>query len=263
MNIKRFINFTNRYFFKHPLYVFVYGCVYLMPNFKVGANFYSISDTLKLLRDGKSLIRLGDGEANILLDLANVYQDFDPRVKLMISKIISEYKEDSPYVLSVPKFINISNTELREMGKLNVWLPFKILFLLSFQKNVPYMDAHSFYYDRFFEKDIYPLFEKKTVVLITREETVSRQLMNPNLPWKDIRYVKTPAEGAFDKLANIRQDIDQIIETLDVEKTVLFFALGPVGKYLILEYAQKGYQGIDIGKVAEVMFTKESIAHLV
>ena len=67
----------------------------------------------------------------------------------------------------------------------------------------------------------------------------------------------------MDAYENIKRNLDKTLNGIGKNDVVIFSAMGPVGKYIVYEYANKGYQGIDIGKVAEVMFTGESIAYLI
>ena len=139
----------------------------------------------------------------------------------------------------------------------------KVMFLLRFNKNCPYADAHNFYYDNYFENVIAPLFKDKRVVFITNKKTIEKQKGNKNLLWQDAMYVESPEINAMDTYEDIKHNLDKALNGIDKKNVVIFGAMGPVGKYIIYEYANKGYQGVDIGKVSEVMFTGESIQYLI
>ncbi len=259
--IPRAVAFLKRYI-KHPLYIFVYVYAFFLKDFSFKINFYKQGEIVTSLRQGKSLIRFGDGEINLLLGLKNHYHYFSPRLKKMMKEIVMSYSSKSPYVLSIPIFCNYSNKELKEIGKFNVWLPLKIVFFLIFPKNVSYMDAHNFYYDKYFENNIAPIFKDKIVICVTKKETIEKLKSRATL-LKDVFYVETPEYNALKEYENIKMDIDEKLLNIKPEDVVLFFAMGPVGKYFIFEYANMGYQSIDIGKVAEVMFTGESIEYMI
>jgi hypothetical protein len=263
MSTGRIFAFIKRYLFTHPLYALVYLCTYPLSGFRSKVPLYTEQEISALVSEGKSIIRFGDGEINLLLNLQNHYQPYDPVLKKMLTRIVATYDSESPYILSVPRFIRSSNLELRTIGKFNVWLPLKVMFLLKFPKNVPYMDAHNFYYDEYFERVIAPLLVEKTVVLITKQETIALQSKNEKIPWKDFQFVPTPAEYSLSSYEHITSDIDAKLAAFDPNTVVLLFALGPVGKNLVQSYATKGYQSLDIGKVAEIMFTGESIEYLI
>lgn len=261
---RRAFDFLRRYFFRHPLYVFAYAYCYFQSAQIAGVHFYSKEETQELIKSGKSLIRFGDGEINILLSLNNHYHTFSPELQRMLREIVSEYHADSPYALGIPRFVNVSNTELRQIGKLNVWLPLKAMFLLRFPKQVSYLDAHNFYYDGYFDKHIGPLLKERRVILVTKEETIKKQLQNNRLPWSEMIGVPVPESNALGSYHDVRKRIDECLSSLPQDgRTILLFALGPVGKYLIYEYAKRGVQSLDIGKVAEVMYTEESIEWMI
>ena len=241
----------------------VYVCTYFLKGFSFSEHFYTKEEIIKLAQEGKSIIRLGDGEINLLLDLNNHYHTFNPRLKTMIKEIVTSYKQESNYVLSVPQFINFSNEELKKIGKFNVWLPLKVMFFLMFPKKIGYMDAHNFYYDTYFENVIAPVIQDKKIICITRRETTERLKSNGSLPWKNIVYIETPESDAIASYDEITKQLDRELEHAIVKDVVLLVAMGPVGKYLIFEYTKKGYQGIDPGMAVEVIFTGKSIQYLI
>lgn len=262
MTIARIVKFFRTYFLKHPLYVLTYGVLFFLKNAKFNIHFYTAYEIESFLKEGKSLIRLGDGEINLLLGLENYYHAFSPKLKMMMEEIIKSYSVTSPYVLSVPRFLNFSNRELKDIGKFHVWMPLKTIFLLMFPKKVAYMDAHNFYYDNYFENNIAPIFKDKIIICVTKKETIEKQKNNKNIPWKNIWYVEVPERDVLSVYEEIKRRIEKELCRFNKKDIVLFVAMGPVGKYLIFEYANRGYQGIDIGRGLEVVFTNESIEHL-
>lgn len=244
----------------------MYASVYFLKGFAFKVKFYSNNEIINLLQKGKSVIRLGDGDiVHIQLALDNTYHRPDQRLKKMYKTIIKNYHEGGSYVLSIPRFVNYTNLELKNLGerKLEWGLAMKVMFFLSFNKNCPYMDAHNFYYDNYFEQTIAPLFASKKVIFITNKKTINKQKGNKNLLWQDAIYIESPEINAMDAYENIKRNLDKTLNGIGKNDVVIFSAMGPVGKYIVYEYANKGYQGIDIGKVAEVMFTGESIAYLI
>lgn len=261
--ILRGFNFLIRYVFTNPRYVFRYLLVFWRQGFSFQARLLSEQEFIVELKKGKSLIRLGDGEINLMLGLRNHYQNFSPVLQQAMFKIVEGYNHNSPYLLSLPRFINCTNKELRSMGKLQVWLPLKVMFGIYFKKTLAYLDAHSFYYDGYFERTVGPVIERKHIVLITRQETIDKQKNNKNIPWRRVSYIAVPEEEALSSYESIKEKIKQTINPTELDNTVLLFAMGPVGKWLAFEFSEQGLQSIDIGKVAEVFYTGESIAYIV
>lgn len=263
--LKKFLKFIKRYY-RHPVFLVTYFCAYFLKGFAFSIYFYSEKEIIDFISKGKSIIRLGDGDmVATQLGMENWYHRDDMRLRKMYRTIIENYKKNSPYILSVPRFINFTNKQLDALGpgKLSWGVPMKVMFLLQFNKKVPYMDAHNFYYDDYMENVIAPNIKDKKVIILTRKETIDKQKNNPRIPWKDLVYIETPALNAMDKYDEVKEELDKALKGVDPKKVVIFFAMGPVGKYILYEYAHKGYQGIDIGKVVEVMFTDESIEYMI
>lgn len=261
--MKRVIKFLNQYLFKYPDYVFFYALFSWQKDFTLKVSLLNDNEVKESVKKGKSFIRFGDGEINVLLGLRNHYQNFSPRLQKMLNEVVLNYSHKCDYILGVPRFVNVTNKELRHMGKLRVWLPLKIIFLLRFNRQISYMDSHNFYYDDYFERVIVPEILDKNIIIVTKKETITQLQRNKKLPWENIIYIETPENNALDFYDDIKKSIDSKLEGQDKRNVVLLFAMGPLGKYLIYEYAKSGVQCLDIGKVAEVMFTDVSISYLI
>lgn len=262
MSMRKIIKFFLRYFFKHPMYCMTYCIAYFQRDFTFRTTFLSEDQVRFQLQKGKSIIRLGDGEINLLLDIKNHYQEPSVVLKSMLKEIILSYSSSSRFILSVPRFIGYSNDELKNIRKFNVWLPFKAMFFLLFPKKVSYMDAHNFYYDGYFEKIIKDCATDKLIFIITKKETLEKHKNNTTVPWGRTVYIETPESNALSRYDTIKNELNNKLLGVDSRSVLLLVAIGPIGKYLVYEYASKGYQGIDVGKGIETMFTSESIEHL-
>ncbi len=258
----RALRFLRRYLFEDPLYVLVYSFGLLMPRFVSSIYFYTEEEIFDQLKQGKSILRIGDGEINLLLGLRNHYQSFNRRLQADMRAMVRGYSVDAPYILSVPRFVNVSNSELKDMNKFHVWLPLKVMFWLYFKKKTPYLDAHAFYYDGYFERVISPYLQGRKVFLVTREETIKRQLANKALPFKFTPIV-VPEQELLSQQDVVQARIMATVGESERESSTILFAAGPVGKVICYFLAQKGIQGLDIGKVAEVMHFGDSIESLV
>ncbi len=255
--------FIKNYLFSNPLYVMVYGMNFWRRNFISGTTFLSQNELVENIKNGKSILRLGDGEINLLLGLRNHYQTFEPLLQKKLFEIIHAYNETSPYILSIPRFVNVSNHELQNNKKRFVWMPLKVMFKLYFNPIPKYLDAHAFYYDNYFDTVISPTLKRKHVLLVTKQKTIDKQLKNPHLQWSRFSHIAVPEEEIFKQKDNIISQIDAFLEGKPTEDVVILLALGPVGKWIGYEYSLKAVQCIDIGKVAEVMHTGESIEFLI
>jgi hypothetical protein len=263
MSFSRMIQFARRYFFTHPIYAIVFIAVYRFHNFTVKIHFYTEDEIRALVISGKSIIRYGDGEINIFLNLRNHYQEYSPILKKMLSTIVYQYQTNSPYILAVPSGIGMTNAKLKSINRFQVWLPFKVMYFLRFNKDTSYMDAHSFYYDQYFERVIAPVILHKKVVLVTKAETILFQRTNERFPWKDFLAVTTPEDDLLSNYKNVMIDIERTIKPYRPNDIILITAMGPVGKYIVQVFAERGYQLIDVGIGAETMFTDISIESVI
>ncbi len=261
--LQRGFRFLRRYFFTNPRYVLSYLAHFWWDSFTFNVKLMSEDEFIDHIKDGKSLIRIGDGEVNLMLGLKNHYQIFSPFLQKEMFNIVQMYSDKSPYILSVPRFVNTSNKELKSMGKFQVWMPLKVMFGIYFNKSITYLDAHSFYYDEYLERTIGQAIVNKKVVLITKEATINKQSNNKKLPWPFFATIIVPEEESLDSYAAIESEIERVVVGVDKKELVLLFAMGPVGKVMIYKFASKGVQSIDIGKAAEVMYTGESISYIV
>lgn len=261
--MKKTLNFIRRYWRHSPWYAFVYPFFYFSRRAASSVRFFSQQELIDRLRRGRSLIRLGDGEINFFIGLGNPYQKYDARVETMLREIVREYRADSPYLLAVSQPISLPNFELKQLGRFKVWQPFKIMFRFVFPHDVGYADTHQFYYDRFFESIVAPVFKDRKVVLVTRKETIEKQRLNSALPWTDMVGVEAPVGDAIESYETLKRRLVEKLDGLSRTDVVLFFAVGPAGKYLMYELAKQGWQCVDIGKQAEVMFTDESVEYLI
>ncbi len=148
----RILKAIKKYLFKDTKYFFLYILRYFQPRYKHNCNFYSTDELIENIKNGKSLIRIGDGEIGLLHYLPIHYQKWSRDIRNDFLKIIKNYNENSPYLLGIPLFVNYSNTELRKIKKLNCWIPLKVTYESIFNKYCKYVDAHVFYKNLFNEK---------------------------------------------------------------------------------------------------------------
>jgi hypothetical protein len=263
MKLKRISLFLKRYLCKNPLYVIVYALTFWNRNFISRAVFLNKEELVESIIKGKSVLRFGDGEINLLLGLPNHYQTFQPLLQKKLFEILLTYDEDSPYILSIPRFVNVSNVELQKNNKRFVWMPLKVIFKLYFNFIPKYLDAHAFYYDGYFDSVVSPVLKNKHVLLITKQKTIEKQKNNHKIPWSKFSHISVPEEEIFSGKDSIVDKINVFLQGKLVTEVVILLALGPVGKWIGYEFSQRSVQCIDIGKVAEVMHTGESIEFLI
>jgi hypothetical protein len=261
--IKRFFRFVVFHLFKNPAYLFVYAATYFLPGFKIKINFYKHEDIVKLLEEGKSLIRFGDGEIHIMNYGPVHYQKFEKKIRDTFFETIRNYKEDSPYVLCLNELpITQTNRELRKRNLLHSLLPVKSYYQLYFPKNLKYFDQMFFYYNDTFSKYVESFLLDKKVVIITWTQTVTSLKHNPRMPLKDVVYIETPEQHAFSAYEAICHKLDEVVGQSPSDKTIVVLAaFGPASKVLAYEYSMK-YKNvivIDIGRGIEILYSEAKI----
>lgn len=258
----RGFNFIRRYY-KRPLFLMLYAFYYFNPLFKANAKFFSEQELIKILKEGKSFIRFGDGEVHLMKGQSLPWQKYEKDLERGMRKIIQEYNKNSPYIVGIPKFTNLTNKKLREDGKLNVWLPAKVMFKLIFPKNVLYGDPHVFYYDGFFEKYMEEYFLDKHIILGTNIDNITSIKNNTKVPFKNISFVVTPKTNAYSNYKEIYKNIENILASLpEKESPVILMCAGPASKVLVYEFSKKGVPSYDIGRGLEAFYKEDSFEEM-
>ncbi len=251
---------------KHPKFLLSYIYYSFDNKFNLRASFFTDDELLSAVSAGRSLIRLGDGEIGLMYGkgiTGSVFlQKPLPIFQEVFSKIIHNYRDASPYILGLPKkYISYSNSELKSEGKLRSWLPLKVAYKLFFPKKVKYADAHMFYIPKFFETKVLPLVGERLTIFVINESKVTK-LQNHHIS-RRVHFIKTPPNEAGSYYEIIKNEISSALEHYHSEKPVLLFSCGPIGKVLLYEFCNKGYQGIDVGEGANVLYEDTRIDYLV
>jgi hypothetical protein len=246
----------------------MYALNYPRKSFKQKVKFVSDQHLSKVLHNGKSIIRFGDGEINILLDITMPYHNPDVQLKKALLKMVSTYSTQDTFLMAIPEQITHSNYDLSKARGLpteshhpslkKIWLPFKVMYFLLFPKDQWYADAHMFHpglEKGVFQRIVLPILKKKSLIFVTKKETIEK-IKNSNVDsFENVFYVETPARNAFCQYEKIKHDIMQIISQ-DKNKFVVLFALGPAGKVMAQELSEESIQCLDIGKGMEFLFSE-------
>lgn len=257
--LRRSLAFVKRYF-THPVYILIYGVGYFHLSFKSHARFYSHDAFVEEIKKGRSIIRFGDGEMHIMNGGSIHYQKYEKGLGLAMRKIVKEFNDTSPYIVSLPIFINRSNTELKKKGKFFVWMPAKVMYRILFPKNFSYGDAHFFYYDGFFRKYLESYLLDKHLVVVSNPVSIESFKNNIAIPFKKVSFVATPGENSYSEYERICGDIDSAIANVpEEEEIVLLISTGPTSKQLVYDFTAKGHQALDIGRGLEVFYSDKSI----
>ncbi|MCB9810531.1 MAG: DUF1792 domain-containing protein [Candidatus Nomurabacteria bacterium] len=258
---------TIRYLKLHlgnPRYLFTYAINYFNPNFIPDIKYYELDELEDVLRAGKSLVRIGDGEVYIMNNGNIGYQKFEPKLKEVFFKIISEYDESSSCVIGLNKTpISKSNSTLRKDKLLNCWMPMKSFYEIYFNKKAKYFDATLFYYNETFPEYFEAFLKTRHLVLVTRQHSIEKFKANKSIPFSDVSFVETPENNAFDQYDQIKKEVLDEVARHGKSKTIVLAAFGPASKLLVYELAKEGVVSIDVGRGIEVAYTDERIDHII
>jgi Glycosyltransferase GT-D fold len=236
--------------------VFFYYCFSYIYNIRIPQLRILSEDQLSTqLQSGKSLIRVGDGEAMICVGRSIHYQDFHPTLQSDITSIITSYSSDSPYILAVPFFaIRNSPAELKAKNRYRIWRLFRAFFKIRFNHNAAYADAVMFYHSNAFADTLADHLKEKKIILVTKRDNMTPELKKSlSSLSENITYIESPATNAYDTLPQTTQLIDQACSNTLPEKLAILVAIGPAAKSLTYHYAKKGCQALDIGHGIEII----------
>lgn len=233
-------------FKKDPIFVLRLIINYFNPNLDCKATFLSEDNLLEKVREGKNIIRIGDGDLGIIHGKSIFHQKYNKNLEKDIKKIITDYSLSSNYILLIPRFINISNSILRKKEVLTVWLPFKLEFLRSFNKGASYGDAHIFYYLDFTKKLFLEVLKDEELLFVTNSSTVNKIKNNKNLPQKSISFIEIPDRGTYEQRDLILKNIKSI--HLNNKNIKVILACGSTSRVLAYECSKIGIHALDIGR---------------
>ncbi len=247
--MKRILNAIKKYLVKDPVYFFTYIFRNIQKKYKVKCMFFDDSELSEKLIEGKSLLRIGDGEIAIVHFLGIGYQAYNNQLRQEYVDAIKNYNENSKYLIGLPIFVNYSNIDLDNLGsnKKRLWLPLKITFDLMFNKKAKYVDAHIFYRDGKFEKIIMPLIKNKNVILVTNDRNISdikNHIFNNHI----YKYISCPEKNSHEIRDSLIKEISSDIITSNKKSKdfLVLLSMGPA-KTIAVELSEMGIQTIDIG----------------
>ena len=260
--IQRVISFVLRNI-KNPIYLLRYAYAYPQKEFKNSARFLTEEELLQKLHEGKSLLRIGDGEI-YMMNYGSItqYEDYNPELRKCFFTIAKEYNTSSPYIIGLPIFTNESNEDLKKKGKLNVWLPLKIIYRFIFPHDAPYFDAHIFYREGGFDASLAKILERYNIIIVTRKyniDLMEEAQIKERFP---VTYIETPERDSFAKKDILVKKIQNVVGN-EKEKYRVILATGPASKALVYELSKQGIVSYDIGKGIEAMYRKNEIEHYI
>jgi len=206
-----------------------------------------------LKETNKSIIRLGDGEISLLFGKSIIWQKYDYFLEQDLIKLIKNYDKNSPYLLCLPTdFIQATNKKLKKTNRLDIWLPFKIMYMSIFPKNNIYGNGLLFRLMDYFSINLKFAYEDKNIIFVANEEVI--EFADLKTSKKFIKIIpKTQRNSYFEKDEIMNQIYNNMIQ---FEKTdvVILLSCGPLAKVLAYEISNLGYRALDLGFMFEMPY---------
>lgn len=220
--------------------------VYAAKSFKgvEKAGFYNAVETVDIaLYKRVSIIRLGDGEFNILNGISVSYQKCNDQLQREMEKLILDYIEgNGRYLLCMPgEFLNVKGNALN-LKQLKSWAFSRYYFKKKFDVNVTYGDAFLFakgnemIYSRIWKES-----KADKVVFVHNDSSYAVKFANKY--GIETEFVKVPKRNAYSQIREIEQSIRQISST----DTLILISAGPATKVIIKHLSFEGFWCIDTG----------------
>lgn len=229
--------------------VFIYFLYHLIASTKpTPVTELSTTDVIQAIRDGKSFIRFGDGEAMILTGRDVYFQPTNPALARAFSEIIKNYQTASKYIIGAPtNKIPLSELELTPVER-RVWRLYRTLFPLRFPLDVKYAPLTFFYVGGRFKELIEPIIKLRHVICVSNAKVLDEAFRDyATTIFTKATFIETPAYNSFVNQAEILQAIDEAIAKEAELSPIILFAAGPASKAWAYHYTNQGVQCLDIG----------------
>lgn len=209
----------------------------------------------KVVREGYSLVRFGDGEFEIMAGKERaVFQKYVPELAKRMLEVISS-KEEKLLICIANNYGNIDEYLEDDANSIRFYMDEETrrFHMSVLDKNRTYYDAYMFktYISYKNREDtwkrvrlIKKIWDNRDVVIVEGDKTRAGYGNDLFDNAKSLQRILCPTQNAFDKY-------EEILETvLRVEKSRLILAvLGPAAKVLVYDLMRYGYQAVDIGQI--------------
>lgn len=201
---------------------------------------------LEEILQGKSLLRWGDGEIQLVHSQSIHYQDSDFELSAEIMKNI--FRQDSKFIVicSPNKYVCMSIYQLFKLKKLKIWLYSRYYFIKYFYlKNKKTGDAFGFreesgiqYSDIFYNN----YFNGKVIHIISSNPD-DKLWFSSNYNLNSVNHFRVPPVNSFSYKDSIIGYIDKEVNDSDI----VLSSAGPVSKVIVQAVIKNKAQLIDTG----------------
>lgn len=212
------------------------------------AKFYNVEEMVKKIEEEKiSVIRIGDGEFNLIKGKDIHYQDYSIELGHRLNAIIENFiSKNTNYLVCMPAyFFRINGLKLlRKREYLSSWILARKVFKEKYDYDIKYGDA--FLFSQGNEEKYKKIWLKeKAVIFVHNSEIYAKKFKQKyNIEY---HFVKVPSKNAFRRVSEIILDIEDCIKQVKNNKICILISAGPCAKVLVEELSTKGYWAIDTG----------------
>ncbi len=219
-----------------------------------------------LLKTGKSYIRFGNGESEILVGLDMFTQVYSKDLKESLIKIIKDYSPDCRYVLGLTNWCliqsvrNLKATPRKKAYK--IWRFMRYMFWkLDMNKiNMPFLEADMFRVGNVglgLEKIELLWAEASHIIMVYNSEN-HFQRFRKRYRDKKIYFIKIPDKNFFDVLLPTQNRIIDLIKDKNINRNdlAILVSAGPGANVLCYNLCQKGNNFLcyDVGNLFYMHF---------
>lgn len=220
-------------------------------------NIYSFDETIdKIVLEGKSISRFGDGEFKWILDIPQKsFQDSNSKMKERLKEVLTT--RNDKLIIGITDTVN--SLKDRTIEAKSYWAKF---YVKNMEKLCEYMDCNKMYGDanitrvymdyknknynvvaKRFDK-IKSMWEQKHILLVEGRMSklgADNDLFDNAL---SVQRIICPSENAFEKYEEIIEKTKK-----NGKDKLILFSLGPTATILSYDLAKEGYHAIDIGHI--------------
>jgi hypothetical protein len=216
-----------------------------------------------LLRSGKSLIRFGNGESEIIVGLDMATQEYNGELANSLKEIVKNYTKDCNYLLALTNWnLRKSTKQLKDENRFRLWRYMRYVFWkLHMNKiSMPFLETDMFRKGPvgLSISEIEKLWRNRQSIIMVHNTKEYYDWFKNKYFGKKVYFVQIPDKNFFSVLKNTQSKIEQIINNNKIEKDdlLILVSAGPGGKVLCYNLCQPpfGYLCYDMGNFFHMHF---------
>ena len=214
------------------------------------ANLFTSNETIeKLKSSGLSLIRIGDGELNLIEGRSISYQEYSNSLRDSLITAIDTYiaeGEESGYILAMPnEFLKCNGLRLiKKRVWVSSWSHFRRIFKNRYDESVSYGDA--FLFSKDFEEEYSLLWQKKENIVFLHNNKIYADFFKAKYG-KKVDFIQVARNNSYQNIESTCQQLRDCLKEKNPKDTIVLVSAGPCAKAVVYRLRKSGYQIIDTG----------------